>query len=156
MNTLPVGLVKELASIEAPAGESVLEAATSEATGVMKDRLKQVSEDPINSPHLDSTSGVKAFWAEEAESQDRLTMGYLCRLFFNVRESSVPTSFVILPYRLAPIDDGTIGMTSSESGIAALQFADCLLQLTDPCSILYYHRFKIKKGIRRVSLRRCG
>ena len=145
VNTVPVGLVKELASIETPAGESVLEAATSEAAGIMKDRLKQVSEDPINSPHLDSTSGVKAFWAKETESQDRLTMGYLCRMFFNVREYSVPTSFVILPYRLAPIDDGTIGMASSESGIAALKFADCLLQLTDPCSILYYIDSKSRK-----------
>ena len=145
VNTVPVGLVKELASIETPAGESVLEAATSEAAGIMKDRLKQVSEDPINSPHLDSTSGVKAFWAKETESQDRLTMGYLCRIFFNVREYSVPTSFVILPYGLAPIDDGTIGMASSESGIAALKFDDCLLQLTDPCSILYYIDSKSRK-----------
>ena len=111
----------------------------------MKDRLKQVLEDTINSPHLDSTSGVKAFWAKEAESQDPLMMGYLCWIFFNIRESSVPTSFVILLYRLAPIDDGTIGMASSESGIAALKIADCFLQLTDPCSILYYIDSKSRK-----------
>ena len=144
VNGLPLDLVQKLGEAKAPNGANVLDVATKASVAIIKNRLGKSSDSSLVT---DGSSGVHSSIRSDALSSKTADypMGYLCREFFNVRDFSVPTSFVILPYMLARLDDGTVGMASPESAPAAMKFAEYLLQLTDPCSILYYVDAKSKK-----------
>jgi len=63
-------------------------------------------------------------------------VGHLCRLVFNVPETPFPTSFVILPYELKKEPSGALRLASPESSVVATLFAECLMNLTHPETIL--------------------
>eukprot|EP00977_Amphora_coffeiformis_P024293 scaffold15421_cov168-Amphora_coffeaeformis.AAC.1 len=144
---LPMSLVRMLAIIPAQSGEAVVDVAHPDCVTVIRNRLDHLSEEttPIATKSMSSrgtNSKVLQSWEENLSSKmsfaGKVSLGQICRAIFNINEKEIPTSFVILPYKLARNASGTLGMSSAESAKVAVEFADCLLKLTDPRSVLYY------------------
>jgi len=144
---LPVDALRNLASVEVAPGQLLMKAANSQCTKIMRKSLGEQTWESLSErdskPQTgsDVSSGTK-FWSESSESrlprQGRTEVTLLCRNIFNVKEESFPTAFIILPYQLAQSADGKLGMASPSSAPVAMKFAECLLRLTDPRSILYF------------------
>jgi hypothetical protein len=162
ISTLPLTLVKHLASIETIDKRFVIDAANPECSGAIQKRLDCVTKMiiPIGShttvssiTDKSSASQTSIMKTREEAQSARLSLagkskgyaGLLCRTLFNVDEDIFPTSFIILPYRLTKDKNGKLGMASAESVTVAMKFAECLLQLTDARSILYFLDAKSKK-----------
>jgi hypothetical protein len=157
ISTLPLTLVKHLASIETIDKRFVIDAANPECSRAIQTKLDCVTEMiiPVGSHTTVSSITVKSLasqtW-EEAQSI-RLSLagkskgyaGLFCRTVFNIEVDKFPTSFIILPYRLTKDKNGKLGMASAESVTVAMKFAECLLQLTDARSILCFLDAKAKK-----------
>ena len=144
---LPMSLVRLLATTPTPNGEAILDVAHPDCVTTIRNRLDLLSEEitPIATKSTSSrgtSSKVLQRWEESLSSKmsfaGKLSLGQICRAVFNIKEKEIPTSFVILPYKLARNANGTLGMSSAESAKVAVKFADCLLKLTDPRSVLYY------------------
>lgn len=64
-------------------------------------------------------------------------IGRLCKTVFRLKKDDVPTSFIILPYKMKEEVNGQIALASSKDAGLAMKFAHSLVKLTDPRSILY-------------------
>ena len=155
---LPLSSLRLLASVKVTGGECVLDTAAQECLASIRRRLDRLSEsivplaatsklpgsDSQATSDKSSSASSKVFRTWTETQNDRLTtterglVSHLCKLIFNLEKLSYPTSFVILPYKLYKTEDGKIGIESAESATPAMKFADHILQLTDPKSILYY------------------
>lgn len=151
---LPMPALRYLVSIPTANGKPILDQANSECLKVIQKRLDAFSKSGSSKDKADTaladdmTSVQSASIATEKTDvsfhvapEFRLQGGRgfvsnLCRLLFNVHETSFPTSFVILPYKLA-LKDGKLRMASQDSLVVAAKFAECLLNLTDPRSIAH-------------------
>lgn len=147
IDDLPMSLVRFLATIPTPNGEAVLDVAHPDCVAVIRNRLDVLAEKitPIVSPSgssKTSSSKILNSWDEIQLAKStwtvQLNIGQLCRSVFRINENKIPTSFVILPYRLELKKDGTLGISTKDSTVVAVKFADSLLKLTDPRSVLYF------------------
>lgn len=148
---LTLSAVRYLASLETLKGKQIIDEAIPECSRAIKKRLQELSETIIpipnseshlsngvssqSSPILKAIDGIDS--ARLAQSERGLVSN-ICRLVFNVTDFSYPTSFVILPYELTLNEDSSLGIKNPDLAPSAVRFADHLLQLTDPRSILYY------------------
>ena len=161
---LPLRSVQILASVATKSGQLVIDAAAPECSSVIRRRMERVTETivPIassstmgSSEKTKTSSPTLKNW--EATQLARLSttekglVKHVCGLIFNLHEVPYPTSFVILPYKLKLLKDGKTGIESADFASAAIRFADHLLQLTDPRSILYFLDRKSKNS-RGISL----
>lgn len=126
---LPLSAVHYLASITAPGGRTVLCDAAPKCAAAIRIEFERCP--PIK------------VWESQAQMYRLLSgqQGFVApfaRTIFNIKERRLPTSFVVLPYRLESNDDGTVGVKDSSSFTIAAKFAECLLRLSDPRAILYY------------------
>lgn len=64
-------------------------------------------------------------------------IGRLCKTVFRLKKDDVPTSFIILPYKMKEEVNGQIALASSKDAGLAMKFAHSLVKLTDPHAILY-------------------
>jgi hypothetical protein len=143
---LPLSLVKLLASIKTSDGDPIIDVAHPDCVAVFRTTLDSLTESivPITTTSESSKTESKVLrsWEDSQTARlsqsEALNLGQVCRSIFNIREKKIPTSFVILPYKLARNSNGTLGMSSAESAATAIKFADCLLKLTDPRSVLYF------------------
>lgn len=147
LHGLPLVSLKYLTSIKTSSGITVTDAANKECLKVIQRRLEEATE----LEHRDLAAAMlveSRKWDHMANmfQENRCQIAHLCRTLFNVYECSFPTTFVILPYQLAVGENGKLGMASSDSAQVAVKFAECLLQLTDPRSILYFLDMKAVKN----------
>ena len=172
VESLPPNLVLMLAMMPTTSGRSVLDDAHPMCADVIRWRLKDHPKDSdptipmsitaksslsssLNAPSYPMKAlrhAGKEYALEEsvvktlkAPFGGKNCIGFLCRTLFNVAETSVPTSFIILPYKLSRSEDGRLGMESSDSAPTAVKFAECLINLTDPRSIIYHMNEKSVK-----------
>ena len=146
LDDLPMSLVRMLATIPSSTGEPVLDVAHPDCVAVIRNKLDSLCESitpvPTRSGSSLTSSKVLQSWEETQSSRfsqaGKVTLGQVCRAIFNIKEKGIPTSFVILPYKLARTANGTLGMANADSAAVAVNFADCLLKLTDPRSVLYF------------------
>uniref|UniRef100_A0A7S1V9P8 Uncharacterized protein n=1 Tax=Grammatophora oceanica TaxID=210454 RepID=A0A7S1V9P8_9STRA len=61
-----------------------------------------------------------------------LEVGSISKTVFNIKEASIPCSFVILPYKLLRSADGTLALADMSWGSVAIRFGETLVELTDP------------------------
>ncbi|GAX19338.1 hypothetical protein FisN_4Lh082 [Fistulifera solaris] len=152
-NALDHETLKYLISLKNEKGECVIDIACCHCITVLQKRLDRLSEnntslidesqkksDRMNSRPV--SSSVLSVWNDRQiirqSFSEKGTLNHLCRLIFDVNEISFPTSFIVLPYRLSVNEGGALGVESPNSVDVALQFADHLLEMTDPRSLLYY------------------
>jgi len=64
-------------------------------------------------------------------------IGRLCKTVFRLKKDDVPTSFIILPYKMKEEPNGQIALASSKDAGLAMKFAHSLVKLTDSRAILY-------------------
>ena len=89
------------------------------------------------------TESLRASKGDCKESQAASTMeicneiGRLCKTVFRLKKDDVPTSFIILPYKMKEEPNGQIALASSKDAGLAMKFAHSLVKLTDPRAILY-------------------
>jgi hypothetical protein len=157
VQSIPARSIKALASLTTYDGRAVLDKAIPQCVTAIHDRLDEIGESEIPIPMATLSSGFRADqrgillrqWEHGTASrfclQGRGFVGPLCRSLFNIRESNFPTSFVFLPYKLVKDSEGRLGLESAEAANIAMQFADCLLHLTDPEILLH---FLEKKSVR--------
>lgn len=151
-NTLQLQSLKYLMGVKNDEGQRVFDIACRNCIVVLQRRLDKLTEntDQFSGHDTNDASGViskpsssiSKVWHERQSAQlsfkKKGVVNHLCRLIFNMSESSFPTSFIILPYKLTIDDKGVLGVESSANVDVALQFADHLLEMTDPRSMLYY------------------
>ena len=129
ISALSIPSLEYLASIETDEGKILFDAANPECSRVIKKRMQRLlgpSIPPVKEENVKSSE-----WQPEKEF-----VGHLCRLVFNVPETPFPTSFVILPYELKKETSGALRLASLESSVVATLFAECLMNLTYPETIL--------------------
>ena len=144
VNALDVHAVKFLASLETPHG-TILHTAQPECAQVIQARLdrKLTKEcrEPSSSSHKSrlkqgSQRSILKHGRENKKLSyivnDTLCKNALCREVFNIREETIPTNVVLLPYELKKNEDGSLGLGSGSSAVVAIQFASCLTELTEP------------------------
>jgi len=157
IDSVSLRLVRELSMVTRDDGLTILEFGTKDVVKLIRARLDELSQSVVpitassTSGNESSNDAVYRNWEESQESRltfggRRLSIGYNVRELFNVMETAMPTSFVILPYKLADLGNGEIGMASPDFAPAAVKFAEYLLNLTDPRSILFYLDLKSRKG----------
>eukprot|EP00550_Attheya_septentrionalis_P006409 CAMPEP_0198283262 /NCGR_PEP_ID=MMETSP1449-20131203/2918_1 /TAXON_ID=420275 /ORGANISM="Attheya septentrionalis, Strain CCMP2084" /LENGTH=1715 /DNA_ID=CAMNT_0043979837 /DNA_START=297 /DNA_END=5444 /DNA_ORIENTATION=+ len=71
-------------------------------------------------------------------------LGRLCKAIFNVQEENIPTSFIILPYKLQKGPGGNVMLENAQDAGLAVKFAECLLQLTEADCIFHVLQKKFK------------
>jgi hypothetical protein len=138
ISSLPIQSIRYLVSVTNDSGVPLMDIASTECLKVIQMRLEQLYE--VETPverKLSSEASVSTYEKE--------LIGQLCRLVFNVPDAPFPTSFIILPYMLSREEDGSLRLASPESANVAFQFAECLLNLTDPRSILFILDAKSKQ-----------
>jgi hypothetical protein len=157
IQSLPARSVKLLAAMPTDDGKPVVDKAIPQVTKVFRERFDEIAEAEVPVPVAMLSSGFasnqRSFllrqWDENMASrfclQGRGFVGVLCRTLFNITESTFPSSFVFLPYKLVKDGEGRLGLESAEAAATAMQFADCLLHLTDAKKILH---FLEKKAVR--------
>ena len=82
-------------------------------------------------------------WKPIRHSQD---MGRLCKVIFNVREDSFPTSFIVLPYKLKLHTDGAPTLLSKADTNTAKEFAKLLLKLSESSTLYHILETKFNEG----------
>jgi hypothetical protein len=151
-NALEHEALTYLISIKNDKGECVFDIACRHCSTVLQRRLDKLSENmtPLTDQGQKKServasrplSSISSVWNERQMIQqsfsEKGTLNHLCRLIFDVNETSFPTSFIVLPYKLSVNDEGALGVESPNFVDVALRFADHLLELTDPRSVLYY------------------
>lgn len=151
-NALEHNALTYLISIENEKGKRVFDVACRHCITVLQKRLAKLSEstkEPTGRDESDAgvetsrqIASISSVWQERQLMRNAFnakgTLNHLCRLIFNMSEYSFPTSFIVLPYKLTVDDSGVLGVESSNAVDVALNFADQLLEITDPRSMLYY------------------
>lgn len=124
---LPKKSVRYLASIKAEGGEPLIDVAPPEFARLLIARLggKQASD----AATLDVTQRIERVYHDPPEEED--CVAAVCKNLFNIRDDSVPTSFIILPYKLKKEANGKTVLASQVFARVAVKFADCLVQMTD-------------------------
>lgn len=157
IDSLSFQSLKHLAATATKHGRPVIDCAREECTQVIQEKLDEITRTmvpvPIDLLSTGFASRQRSFflreWEEKTANQFCLNgrgfVGVVCRTLFNVSETSFPSSFVILPYKLVKDSDGRLGLESAEAAAVAMKFADGLLHLTDPNKILH---FLEKKNLR--------
>jgi hypothetical protein len=137
-----------LARVELRDEKCVIDQATVKCRDIMLDRLKHAAQTeipvPLGSLRVGTTSTGNSIFLRQFEEdmahryclRGRGFIGPLCRSLFNVTEGTFPTSFVVLPYKLVKDSEGRLGLDSAKAAAVAMKFADSLLQLTSPQSII--------------------
>ena len=139
ISSLPIQSIRYLVSVTSDSGEQLMDIASTECLKVIQMRLEQLYE--VEMPMERKLSSEASVSVHEKE-----LVGQLCRLVFNVPDAPFPTSFIILPYMLSQEADGSLRLASPDSATVAFQFAECLLNLTDPRSILFILDAKSKEN----------
>jgi hypothetical protein len=137
ISSLPLHSLRYLVSVKAESGQLLIDIASTECLKTIQMRLEQLHEVTASVERSQSTDSMVSIY-------DKELVGQLCRLVFNVPNMPIPTSFIVLPYKLNEEADGSLHLSSTDSASVALQFADCLLNLTDPRSILFFLDMKAK------------
>lgn len=150
IRSLSYKAVKYLAAMPAPDGKPIIDKALPECSEVIRASINEIAEVEIPIPMAPLVSGFdsteRSFllrqWDEDLASRfclhGRGFVGPLCRSLFNITESSFPSSFVLLPYKLVKDDQGRLGLESAEAAAVAMKFADCLLRITQPKKIMHF------------------
>ena len=146
VNALDVQTVEFLAALDTPEG-TILTTAQPDCAHIIQLKLKgeQIEQyttklpsfSPQSSDQSDATrpsilKSPKAKVEPAYISDGEICRNELCREVFNIREKTIPTNFILLPYELSKNEDGSFGLVSPESASIALQFAACLTDLTQP------------------------
>ncbi|KAL3916241.1 MAG: hypothetical protein SGILL_005267 [Bacillariaceae sp.] len=149
VDSLPTRAVRYLASIENNDNRPVIDTVTSKSSDVIYNRLKSTAETdipvPVGSLNTGFSSTERSFILRQLDEDmasrfclhGRGSVGPLCRKLFNVTETAFPTSFVLLPYKLVKDEQGRLGLGSAQSAKIAMKFADSLLKLTSPTTIIH-------------------
>ena len=137
---LPHRAILHLASVKVNETTSVLDSASPQCNKILRDRLGE------NTWSVGSTAEVfEGYLPSQLNKSWRKGMTLLCRLIFNIKEESFPTSFIVLPYQLTRTSEGKIKIASEKAAPVAMKFAESLLLLTDPRSILHFLDMKATK-----------
>ena len=141
--------VKKLATIRSYGG-TILEMAIPLCAEVIKRRIEEnesmrnLSKISTSGSVVSTTSSTssrrsilrKTKSSENFRSQrETLHVGSVARRVFNVKQSTFPTSFVILPYKLKRHVDGSLCLESATFASTAVKFAQLLLELTRPLNL---------------------
>lgn len=157
IQTLSAKSIKLLAALPNKAGQPIIETSLPMCAETIRERLEEIALTDVAVPvaSLSSSLGSRQRsrflreWDEIISSRyclrGRGFVGVLCRTLFNITETSFPTNFVLLPYKLIKDSEGRLGLESPDAAAVAMKFADCLLHLTDPEKILH---FLEKKSLR--------
>lgn len=79
------------------------------------------------------------------------TIGSLCRAVFGVQETTVPTNFIILPYKVKRNEDGSVSPSSTDDLQTAVEFTRFLSRVFTP-DVLYdtiVTKSKFSRGTRK-------
>ena len=148
INTLSYNAIRFLASVLNGEGYPVIDSANLPCVDVIIGRLDTISQTGIpvrmqtlsaglnmspRSPLLrqfddDTFVGLRLF--------GRGFVGPLCRTIFNITETTYPSSFVLLPYKLVKDAKGRLGLESSQAAKVAMKFAQFLSDMTTPKVII--------------------
>ena len=149
VNSLDKEAVRRLSTMKSYGG-TILEMAISPCAEVIKRRIdeneaiRNLNKISTSGSVLSTTSSVssrrsilrKTKSSENFKSQRAtLHVGSVARRVFNVKQSTFPTSFVILPYKLKRHVDGTLSLESATFANTAVKFAKLLLELTRPLNL---------------------
>lgn len=159
IDLLPFRSVRFLASVLNREGHPVIDRAIPSCADAIVERLDKISktEIPVRvqrlSTSLNSTvrSSVLSQFDEDISERFRLHgqgfVGPLCRTIFNITETTYPSSFVLLPYKLVKDAEGRLGLESSQAAKVAMKFAEFLSDLTTPKNIIETLDDKIYKTL---------
>jgi hypothetical protein len=149
IDSLPMKAVRYLASINNNDNRPIIDTVTSKSSDVIYERLKKIAETdipvPVGSLNTGFNSTERSFILRKLDEdmasqfclQGRGSVGPLCRKLFNIAETAFPTSFVLLPYKLIKDEHGRLGLDSAKAAKIAMKFADSLLKLTSPTTIIH-------------------
>lgn len=148
-----VSLVK-LVAITDRGGQELLDVANPKCGAVIKKSLQEAVQNGSASPRcasqgLSVTSGpegrdekksiLKNANSSKASKDSKVSneIGRICKAVFRMKQNDVPTSFIILPYRMKENASGQLALATSKDEGLALKFAQSLVKLTDARSILF-------------------
>ena len=158
LDSVPLSTVPYLTSIRTPQGRPLMIVAAPECQALMRERMRDYEiahasklEQMVSMAVAGGVASTKAAGARDTYSSSVSTnvtvpaslkgrgyVGILCRKLFHIHENSIPTSFILLPYKLTKNEHGKLGIDKRSSAKVAVAFAECLLKLTDPKAILYF------------------
>ena len=160
-----ISLLK-LVAITDNGGRELLDVANAKCAAVIKDSLQEAVQTGNSLPHCTSPSSRASRCASSTSSQasqksilkkskiessqaapkdckDSSAMeicneiGRLCKTVYRLKKDDIPTSFIILPYKMKEEANGQIALASSKDAGLAMKYAHSLVKLTDPRAILY-------------------
>ena len=143
VDALDIPCVKFLASIDTPHG-TVIDTAQPECRQIIQSRLNGVTNDNQTSRKTRPTlqrggsqnsilkQGSGSASSISSRSNSDIPTESLHRDVFNVLETTLPTSFVILPYQLRKNKDGSLVLHSANCTSVAILYAECLTKMTEP------------------------
>lgn len=137
VSALSLQALRYLVSVKTKAGVLLIDVANEECLKIIQRRLEQIAGSKTTNSTPETESGIQANDATIHQNQEKEFVSHLCRLVFHVPEMPYPTSFIVLPYKLIKDEDGALRLASPNFTRVATKFAECLLSLTDPRSILY-------------------
>jgi hypothetical protein len=173
LDSVPASTIAYLARVKTPQGKTLSGVAAPECQALLRTRMEELESSQAS--HLEqmvakavvTASATASSKSSVTESYDDTTttnataflslkgkgyVGVLCRTLFHVHEDSMPTSFILLPYKLTKNEHGKLGIDKQSSAVTAVRFAECLLQLTDPKTILYFlERKSVQARDHRIS-----
>jgi len=148
VNSLDLNAVKKLSAMKTYGGKKVLDISISPCAKVIRSRLEgnntkkqkflsSGSMLSISSSVSSRRSILRNTKSSEHFRSQRATLNVssLAKRVFNVKASTFPTSFVILPYKLKRKHDGSLSLESAASANTAVKFANLLLEFTQPSKI---------------------
>jgi len=148
VNSLDLNAVKKLSAMKTYGGKKVLDISISPCAKVIRSRLEgnntkkqkflsSGSMLSISSSVSSRRSILRNTKSSEHFRSQRATLNVssLAKRVFNVKASTFPTSFVILPYKLKRKHDGSLSLESAASANTAAKFANLLLEFTQPSKI---------------------
>ena len=130
--SVDVEVVKRLISLRTYGG-SIMSISSPDCTEVIQARLQgKPRTHPVKIQHNVAPE------SPQVETVEPLSMGYLLKLVFNVKEDDHPTAFVVLPYKLKRDSDGGLTLANAKMASVAFKFAQLLITFTSPLCIKYY------------------
>lgn len=161
--------VKYLAALPLAAnGKPVVDQAIPACSETIRARMEEIAKTEIPVPTQLRTTGFASKersillreWEEDLAARfclrGRGFVATLCRTLFNISETSFPTSFVFLPYKLVKNEEGQLCLESAEAASVAMKFADCLLHITEAKRILHFLEGKAVRSLGTNLCRRDG
>jgi len=158
VNRLPYQSVRFLASIN-EGGTAVLDKAIPPCSDVIMEKLYTISttEIPIRLPlsSRGTNDGAKKSLLQQFDEENSRRfqlhgqgfVGSLCRTIFHVQETTYPSSFVLLPYKLVKDNKGGLGLESPRAAKVAMEFAGHLSRVTAPKNIVHILDRKIDEFV---------